>query len=89
MVGRVDVTASDKIDGGEAGHVAQLGAGAGGWIDGQQMGQDLRPSRPARWVFSVTGIRCDQQCLGVGAVGGGVISGKLVAEDGLGEPVQL
>ena len=53
------------------------------------MGQDPRPARPALRVLLVPRVRRDQQRLGIAAVRGGTVLGELVAQDGLGEPVQL
>ncbi len=87
--GRADVTAAVQMPDGAAGQLPQVGAETGGRVDSQQVGQNARPAWPAGWVPPVTRIRLDQQGLGVGAISGDAVGGELVAEDGLGEPVQL
>ena len=89
VTGRVDITSVVQVPAGAAGQVPQVGAGTGGGVGGQQVGQDPRPARPACRVLIITRVGCDQQGLCTGAIGYGVGGGELVAEDGLGQAVQL
>src|SRR5262249_13450935 len=83
------VTTVPQVSEGPASKIPQVRAGTRGGICRQEVRQQPCPQRPGRRVALVTRSGRDQQRLGVGAVGAGLVSGKLAADDGLGQPVHL